>query len=226
MNNCKISIWNNTWSDQFDFTVNKSKCNFSLIDDDAYDFIDSYKTTVKHVMQVQAKEVNSLLDVSDIKINVGEEEQLPVVPITTGNIAKPARVNIFALFHASDSDTVHKIYHNLYKTYFKGRRDEYWLKYTREVLLNQHQLMEVLNCDTSDPEYNKGFYEDAMNKPLIGMHICAAKECDLAQEIEDYLVEHHEELEFYVSSQNEPVDVQSTKFFKEYNKEDRGQKIN
>ena len=39
---------------------------------------------------------------------------------------------------------------------------------TREVLLKETQLQELLGCDMSDPEYNDRFMQAAGNQKLIG----------------------------------------------------------
>ena len=128
MSNCKISLWNNTWTDQFDFTVNKNKCNFTLMDDEADNFIESFSTITKNIMKVKAKELSSMIDVSDVNIQLEEDNMLPVIPITTGSLNKPANYNVFLLFLASDSNIVHAIYHYFYQNYLKGKRNERWLK--------------------------------------------------------------------------------------------------
>ena len=69
-----------------------------------------------------------MIEISDVNIQLEEDSQLPIIPITTGSLQKEANFNVFVLFHASDSDIVHQIYHYFYKTYLKGRRNEYWLK--------------------------------------------------------------------------------------------------
>lgn len=128
MASCNISIWNNTWSDQFDFTPNKDGGpNFKFIDEDGDGFIDSFKAVTQNIMIIQAQKQDPTLDLSNIDLNF-EDEQVPLIPITTGNIAKPAKCHAFVLFLASDGETVYQIYEYLYFTYFKNKRDQYWLK--------------------------------------------------------------------------------------------------
>jgi hypothetical protein len=234
MSSCNISIWNNTWSDQFDFTPNKiGGSNFKFIDDDADGFIDSFKTITQNVMIIQAQQQDPTLDLSQIDLNFNEE-QVPLIPITTGNIPKPAKCHAFVLFLASDGETVYQIYEYLYFAYFKGKRDQYWLKgnfifltilETREVNLTETELAEVLNIDMSDKAYNDKFITIAKNHKLIGLHICAAEDVDFSNQIATYLTKRHVALEFYLSFNKDAVQQQSIKFFKEYNKEDKGQKI-
>jgi len=97
---------------------------------------------------------------------------------------------------------------------------------TREVVLLEDQLNELLNWDTSDMDYNNKFYDVSVGKSLIGFHICAALDQNFANEIAGYLTNRHVELEFYLSFNFDWVNTQSQKFFKEYQKEDKGQKIN
>lgn len=94
MKNCNMSIWNNTWSDQFDFTVNKSSSNYKLIDEDGDHFIDSFKTVTQNIMLVQAHNQDPTLDLTQIDLNFEKEEVAPLIPITTGisfssNFSKP-----------------------------------------------------------------------------------------------------------------------------------------
>ena len=84
MKNWNISIWNNTWSDQFDFTVNRNNCNFKLIDEDGDHFIDSFKTVTQNIMLVQAQQQDPTLDLTQIDLNFEKDEMAPLVPITTG----------------------------------------------------------------------------------------------------------------------------------------------
>lgn len=97
---------------------------------------------------------------------------------------------------------------------------------TREVLLTDVQLAELLNYDPTDREYNDKFYNGANGKMLIGMHICAAEDTNFANEFATYLSTKHADLEFYLSFNANAVPQQSQRFFKEYNKEDKGHKIN
>lgn len=225
MDNCNISVWNNTWSDQFDFTPNKGNPNYKFMDSDGTNFIDSFKTITHTIMAIQAASMDPSIDLSTISLNFDDENEAPLIPITTGNLPKPAQCHAFILFHASDFETVHQIYEYLFHTYFKGRREEYWLKETREVQLKDPQLTELLNIDSSDQEYNERFFAGAQGKSLIGFHICAATDTKFANEIAGYLSSRHVELEFYLSFKADAVQQQSVKFFKEYNKEDKGNKI-
>ena len=75
-------------------------------------------------------------------------------------------------------------------------------------------------------DYNNKFYESAEGKSLIGFHICAASDLNFSNDLAGYLSTRHVELEFYLSFNVNAVMEQSQKFFKEYNKEDKGQKIN
>lgn len=127
MEQWNISYWNNTWSDQFDFTENKRGGNFKLMDEDADNFIESFKSITHNIMLVQAQQADPTLDLSQIDLNF-EDGLAPLIPITTGNIDKPATSHAFVLFLSSDADTVHQIYEYLYAKYFKGKRNEYWLK--------------------------------------------------------------------------------------------------
>ena len=128
MKSCNISIWNNTWSDQYDFTPNKGSPNYKFVDEEGSNFIDSFKTVTHNIMMVQAQSQDPALDLNMIDLNFEEEEQVPLIPVTTGNIQKAAQCHAFILFHSSDGDTVHQIYEYLYHNYFKGKRNEYWIK--------------------------------------------------------------------------------------------------
>ena len=128
MESCNLSIWNNTWADQFDFTPKSSGSNFQLVDEEGEHFIDSFKTVTQNIMIIQAQQMDSSLDLTQIDLNFEEESNLPLIPITTGNLPKEAQFHALVLFHSSDGDTVRQIYEYLYGTYFKGKRDKYWLK--------------------------------------------------------------------------------------------------
>jgi len=128
MNAWNLSIWNNTWADQYDFTPSSEKPNFKLVDEDGNNFIDSFKTLTHNIMLIQAQQQDPSLDISQINLNFEDENETPLIPITTGNIQKEAQSQSFILFHSSDGDTIHQIYRYFYITYFKGKRNEYWLK--------------------------------------------------------------------------------------------------
>ena len=99
------------------------------MDDEADNFIESFSTITKNIMKVKAKELSSMIDVSDVNIQLEEDNMLPVIPITTGSLNKPANYNVLLLlFLASDSNIVHAIYHYFYQNYLKGKRNECWLK--------------------------------------------------------------------------------------------------
>eukprot|EP00343_Euplotes_focardii_P000384 CAMPEP_0205801106 /NCGR_PEP_ID=MMETSP0205-20121125/2984_1 /ASSEMBLY_ACC=CAM_ASM_000278 /TAXON_ID=36767 /ORGANISM="Euplotes focardii, Strain TN1" /LENGTH=204 /DNA_ID=CAMNT_0053065301 /DNA_START=539 /DNA_END=1150 /DNA_ORIENTATION=- len=199
MDNCKLSIWNNTWADQFDFTPKSSGKNYKLIDEDGNHFIDSFKTVTQNIMLLQAQQINPSLDVSQIDLNFEDENAVPLIPITTGTIEREAQCHALVLFLSSDGDTIHQIYEYLFVTYLKGKRDKYWLKETREVQLKNEQLTELLNIDSSDMDYNNRFYDSAKDKTLIGFHLCAASDPNFANEIAGYLSTRHINLEFYLS---------------------------
>ena len=234
MDKWKISIWNNTWTDQYDFTANSNKTNFQLIDEEAENFIESFDAITKNVMLVQAQQVDPTIDQSQIDFIIEEEMQVPLIPITTGSLPKEAQYQAFVLFLDSDSSTVHQIYSFLYFEYFRGKRDQYWIKgkpkfiiivETRQVQLTDSQLGEVLNWDTSSQDYNDQFFEKAKGQILIGMHLCAAVDDGFSKKLAAYLSERHVDLDFYLSFSVSAVEVQSVKFFKEYNKDDKGQKM-
>mmetsp|Transcript_19101 Transcript_19101/g.18732 ORF Transcript_19101/g.18732 Transcript_19101/m.18732 type:complete len:197 (-) Transcript_19101:25-615(-) len=196
------------------------------MDEDGDHFIDSFKTVTHNIMLLQAQHLNPDLDLSQIDLNFEEKDQTPLVPITTGNLAKEAESHAFILFLSSDGETIYEIYKYFYHTYFKGKRDKYWLKETRETDLKEDQLSELLNYDPSDENYNNRWYQSAAGKGLIGMYLCSASDPNFANEIAGYLTSNHVELEFYLSFNKDAVTEQSKKFFKEYNKEDKGHKIN
>jgi hypothetical protein len=97
-----------------------------LVDEDAYDFIDSFQTVTQNIMLVQAQMSDPTLDLSQINLQIPSE--VPLIPITTGNIDKDADYHAFILFLGSDAGTVHQIYSFLYSKYFQNRRSEYWIK--------------------------------------------------------------------------------------------------
>lgn len=90
MDKCKMSIWNNAWSDQFDFTPGQ-KSNFELVDSDSSNFIDTFKTVTHNIMLIQAQSLDPTIDTSQIDLSFGELDLAPIIPITTGNIVKEAQ---------------------------------------------------------------------------------------------------------------------------------------
>ena len=100
-----LSIWNNQWYKQFDFTPNKKQSNFELIQGygskilSKFDMTDSIKT----------KERKDEVDVSDIVFGA-EDEKLPTIPVTMGESLKLAENNILLLFKHSEYLQILKFY--------------------------------------------------------------------------------------------------------------------
>ena len=132
-----LSIWNNQWYKQFDFTPNKKQSNFELIQGygskilSKFDMTDSLKT----------KERKDEVDVSDIVFGA-EDEKVPTIPVTMGESLKLAENNILLLFKHSDYLQIVKFYQNIYSEYLKSG-DKYWLKDTREIVLSEEQIKDI-----------------------------------------------------------------------------------
>ena len=151
-----------------------------------------------------------------------DEETAPLIPITTGNIDKPSVCEIFMLFLSSDSDTVIEIYSDLYSEFFKNNREEYWVRETREVGLNDAQISEIFRND--DPSHD--FVNIASSNILIGLWLCTSNDLNFGSKVESLLDDNYSSLDYYICTNKQVVSSQGMKFFKEFNKEDKGHKIN
>jgi len=173
-----LCVWNNRWSNLFDFTPEKMS-NFEVVDSDGDHISQHFEQLHLHR---NGNDPNNDIDVKDIILmeSEGETNHL-LLPVTTGEVLKNPSYQILILFNARDLKPILKIYVDLLEKY-THQREKYWVKDTCLLKLTQAQTNE-LSRSVKGISRKDMFSGDG----IISLQVCASYDQEFCSKIIDYL---------------------------------------
>ena len=127
------------------------------------------------------------------------------------------------MFFDGSDPAIHDVYLMLYEEVLQRRG--VWLKETREVALQEDQIRELFSI-AKVPNLKHWLSNYDAKVPMVGMQICSSGEERIGSTVEELVRSKFKGVKCLTTTEREAVDSMATKFFKEFNVEDKGQKIN
>ena len=93
-----LSIWNNNWSELYDFTPKKSQSNFSLQPEN----VDNFMMSVEEVKRKLKDPSTDMINHNEIDVCFDSSTRKVCIPQSSGNLNKPYSHTVFLLFQAKD----------------------------------------------------------------------------------------------------------------------------
>ncbi len=212
MSQAGINLWNNNWSELYDFTPGASP-NFKLIENSGQNYMPNYQDVEDDVMRAQS----GIIDPDAIEIKFEAEQEENLIPVTSGNLKREYGVTVFVVFPSSYGQQVTQLFQIIRDSLIDW--DRRWFRYTREFQLKPHEVEEIETVGKG------GSLSFANAEPVIGWQICSTEDFQLPTKVQE-CISTIGITKYYLNSDKESVDSQANKFYKEYDKEDKGMKIN
>ncbi len=110
MESAKLSVWNNNWSEVYDFTPKQRGKNYSLFNEKIDLFIPTFEEVEDDIMRAQT----GTMSLSQIQLEFEPSHVDTVIPLTFGNVERDYGVSVFVVFKSGVMES------SLIKTLFFG----------------------------------------------------------------------------------------------------------
>ena len=94
MKAANLSVWNNNWSEVYDFTPKTRGKNWSLLPEKVDYFIPTFEEVEDDIMRAQT----GSMSLSQIQVEFEPSPVDNVIPVTFGNVEKEYGVSVFVVF--------------------------------------------------------------------------------------------------------------------------------